>query len=292
MTNRVIILAISDTYRDHAKSLMVNCRRTGKWDGDFAVISPIGFDSEDFKRRGINVFRTPEPTWSYAVKFGIYDPVFWRWDQALYLDCDILIQRDLRPVCDEQSERFPKILCDGSQYLPGGLGTSIMQDWEHFGRLSGVGPEVKPEPYQRLRERFPHIDHPLLCTGVVLFDPESIPGETVKRLDAVREEFREINPQLCDQHIVNAVLYSQLEPLPKGVSCWWAFDDPCNRVVSESRGWRGDEFPAIVHYWGAFAPWLEKTPDAGAYFNERLGRVCREVYLENLAAFDEEFPIR
>jgi hypothetical protein len=292
MTKRVTILAVDNGYRDHAKSLMVNCRRIGKWDGDFAILCPMDFDGEDFKQRGIHVFRTPEETWSYAVKFDIFDPIFWRWEQALYLDCDILIQRDLRPICDEQAMRFPKILCDGSQCLPGGLGTSIMQDWEHFGRLSGVGPEVMPEAYQRLRERFPHVDQPLLCTGIVLFDPESIPGETIKRLDAVREEFREINPQSCDQDVINSVLYDRLEPLPKGVSCWWAFDEPCNRVASAPRGWQGDEFPAIVHYWGAFAPWLEKTPDAGAYLNERLGRVCRELYLENLADFDKEFPIR
>jgi len=41
----------------------------------------------------------------------------------------------------------------------------------------------------------------------------------------------------------------------------------------------------------AFATWLEKAQDAGAYFNQRLGRVCRELYMENLAAFEVEFPI-
>ena len=38
-------------------------------------------------------------------------------------------------------------------------------------------------------------------------------------------------------------------------------------------------------------PWsFPRLAKNAAYFNERLGRVCRELYLENLAAFDKTFP--
>ena len=30
---------------------------------------------------------------------------------------------------------------------------------------------------------------------------------------------------------------------------------------------------------------------AGAYFNHRIGKPCREIWIENLAAFDETFPL-
>ena len=291
MTRRVIIVAANNGYRDHAKSLLVNCRRAGKWDGDFAIVCPQDFDRQDLDLRGVCIVRSQEWDWSYAVKFSVFDPFFCQlWDQVLYLDLDCIVQGDLNEACDRQAARFPSILCDGSQYLPGGLGTSIMQDWEHFGRLSGVGPEVKPEAYQRLRERFPFVDEPLLCAGVVFFSPASIPDGTVQKLLAVQAEFREINPTGCDQQVTNLVLHDRLAPLPKDFSCWFAFGDPSNLVASEARDWTGDENPAILHYWGAYAPWLEKTPDAGAYFNHRLGKSCRDVYLENLSAFDENFP--
>jgi lipopolysaccharide biosynthesis glycosyltransferase len=292
VTPHVIILAANNAYRDHAKSLMVNCRRVGRWDGDFAIVCPQDFDSQDLDRRGICIFRTPEPTWNNTVKFRVFHPFFRRWQQALYLDCDILVQRDLRPACDELAKRFPSILMDGSQALPGTAGTTILQDWEHFDRLSGGDPESHPHVYQRMREKFPHIDQPIFVASAMFFAPATIPDGATDAMLAVQEEFKEANPRAYDQQTMNLILYDQMASSGKDFVTWWAFDSPGNRVASETRGWRGDEFPAIVHYWGSFAPWLDKTPDAGAYANERLGRVCRELYLENLAAFDQEFSIR
>lgn len=290
MNIRVLIIACNNAYLDHAKSLMVGCRRVGKWDGDFAILCAQDFDAGDLPSRGIEIVRTPEPTWSNAVKFWVFGPAFQRWKQALYLDCDVLVQRPLPPACDALAARFPAILMDGTQALPGGLGTTILQDWEHFGRLQGVGLDVKPEAYLRLQERFPHVSKPVFVSSAILFDPRSIPDGTAERILDAAAEFLKINPRRYDQQTMCLVLYDRMESSGKDFVTWWAFDEPCNRVPSEARGWRGDEFPAIVHYWGMYAQWLVKTPDAGAYFNERLGKPCREVYLENLAAFDEEFP--
>lgn len=292
MTTRVLIIACNNAYLDHAKSLMVNARRVGQWDGDIAILCAQDFDAVDLSSRGIEIVRTPEPTWSNAVKFWVFGPTFRRWEQALYLDCDVLVQRPLPPSCDALAARFPAILMDGTQALPGSLGTTILQDWEHFGRLQGVGPEVKPEAYRRLQERFPHVSKPVFVSAAILFDPQTIPDGTAERILDAAAEFLEINPRRYDQQTMCLVLYDRMASSGKDFVTWWAFDEPCNRVASETRGWRGDEFPAIAHYWGAFAPWLVKMPDAGAYFNERLGCVCRELYLENLAAFDQEFPIR
>lgn len=290
MTSRVIILSASNDYRDQVKSLMVNCRRAGKWDGDFAILCPQDFAGMEFEERGIHVIRTPESTWNNAVKFSVFDPLFLRWDQSLYLDCDTLVQRDL-DVAVTETFRPGKILMEGSQALGGGLGTTILEDWEHFAKISGVDDETRAAGCTRLRERFPHVDRPLFASSVMLFSSADVPDCTVEALLAVDTEFRDLNPRGYDQQVMNLVLYDRMAALPKSFATWQPFDMPSNRVASEARGWCGDEFPAIVHCWGARAPWVEKDPSDGDYFNERLGRVCRELYLENLAAFDEEFPV-
>lgn len=107
---------------------------------------------------------------------------------------------------------------------------------------------------------------------------------------AVQEEFKQANPGGYDQQVIGLVLNDRLVRAGKDFFIWWAFDDPGNRVPSQEKGWRGDESPVVLHYWSMYAPWLEKTPDAGAYYNHRLGRVCRELYAENLSLFDDTFP--
>jgi hypothetical protein len=288
--NAVLVLVANDAYLPHAKSLFVNAVRQGAWRGDCALLCPGNTDMSSIDGRGIEIVRAPEPNWSNVIKCRVFSPYFRKWRRVLYLDCDVLIQHDLTPACDELAARFPAILMDGTQALPGSAGTTILQDWEHFDRLAGGDPAAHPGVYQRLRERFPHIDLPLFVSSAMFFDPATIPDGTTEAMLAVQAEFAEANPRAYDQQVMNLVLYDQMASSGKDFATWWAFDDPGNRVASETRGWRGDEFPAIVHYWGAFAPWLVKTSDAGAYFNERLGRPCRDVYLENLAAFDEAFP--
>jgi lipopolysaccharide biosynthesis glycosyltransferase len=126
----------------------------------------------------------------------------------------------------------------------------------------------------------------------MLFNPADVPDDTVEALLEADAEFADLNPRGYDQQVMNLVLYGRMGALSKSFATWFPFDQPSSRVASEARGWRGNEFPAIVHTWGARAPWLVKEPTDGDYFNERLGKSCRAVYLENLAAFETEFPKR
>ena len=116
----------------------------------------------------------------------------------------------------------------------------------------------------------------------MFFSPESIPDGTTDLLFAVNEEFKALNPVGNNQPVINTVLYSRLGKMGKAACSWFAFDEPQNRTA---------EFPAIIHYWSWFAPWIVKHKGAGGYFNTRLNRVAHKLYARNLAAFEQEFPI-
>ncbi len=285
MSDSVITVVTDDNYLPHAKALVVACVKQGAWEKDFCLLCNSGCNTSSVQGRGIEIFRAPEIQWTNAIKFRLFSPGFRKWKTVLYLDCDILIQGSLNETCAALSKKLPNILCDGPQ------GSSILDDWVHFDKLSGGDPKTKPEIYAKLRERFPHIDKPVLTSDALFFDPSTIPEDTTGKLFAIQEEFKEINPRSYDQQVMDLLLYDRMESMTKDHCTWFAFDDPGNRVVSVEKGWRGDEAPSILHYWGAYAPWIIKTPDAGAYFNHRLGRVCHELYAENLAAFEKTFPL-
>ncbi len=285
MSDSVIVLVANDAYLDQVKALMVACRRQGNWTGDFClVVAQDHGNTADLTSRGIDVMRTGVPTWTMYNKFWIFHPYFKTWDRVLCLDCDILIQNDLNECCDGMAKQFPKILFDGSS------DGSIIHNWKHFDKLHGEGAEAHPELYEKMRAEHPFVDERILTADVIFFDPATVPEGTVMRLQARAEEYAAANRGKIEQPVYPLVLHDQMGSISKDFCTWWAFDDPGNRVEQKAKGWRGDEFPAILHYWNSFAPWLEKTPDAGAYDNERLGRVCRELWLENLAAFDAVFP--
>lgn len=276
----VILMVASESHFDHVRSLMVACRRQGSWRGDFALMVPKKSEVSDFLDRNIWITKAPEPDWTNKIKFRIFAPVFTQWSMVLYLDLDCLIQGDLNIACEQMASKFPKILTDSPQ------DTTVLEDWIHFDPCH----EKHAELYERLKTKHPCVMKQVRTSDAMLFDPRTIPEWAMDKMFAIQEEFKELNPGEYDQQVIDLVLYDQMEPMGKDFCTWWAFDEPGNRVANPALGWRGDERPAIVHYWGAFAPWLEKAPQAGAYYNERLGRVCRELYLENLSLFDEMFP--
>lgn len=289
----LFLTVCDERYLDHAKALIVGAKSDGNWQGDFCILVPDYCNIESVKSRGIYVVKDlSNPTWTNAIKFKIFLESFRRWDRVLYVDCDCLIQGDLHQAIEQEAGKFPKILMEGSQFLEGGLGTTILQDWGHFAKLSGVPREDHQEAFQRLEAAYPFINQPLLASSVMLFEPRLVPEGTVTQLIECQDQFREINPKSYDQQVMNLVLHDHIAPLSKNFATWWAFGEPCNLVESQARGWTGKEDPAILHYWSAFAPWLEKTPDAGAYFNHKLNKPCRTAYLENLSKFDQLFPRR
>ncbi len=284
MSESAIVVVGTEAYIPHAQSLMANCVKQGNWAGDFCFLCAQDCDTSKLEGRGIHVFQCEEKSWSNAVKFHLFSPYFRKWERLLYLDCDILIQGDLNEACNELEDRFPLILCDGPQQ------STVLDDWIHFAELTGDGPEKHPEVFAELTKRFPHIHQQIHTSDAMCFCPDTIPETTTQELLDVQAEFQAINPRSYDQQVFNLLLYDRMGFMGKDHCTWFPFDEPSNRVVSEPRGWDGTEEPEILHYWSAHAPWIEKTPDAGGYFNYRLDKPSYDVYQENLAAFETVFP--
>lgn len=289
MSDSVLLLVASESHLDHARALFVGAKRTGKWTGDFCLLCPKGTNTASIDGRGIYIALSRFAGWTNRIKHEIFWTEFQHWERLLYLDLDCLIQRDLNEAVAETFQPG-KILMEGSQALEGGLGTTILQDWEHFAGISGVDEPTRAAGLARLRARHPHVDRPLFASSVMLFNPAGVPDDAVEALLEADAEFADLNPRGYDQQVMNLVLYGRMGALPKSFATWFAFDQPHHNVVSEARGWTGNESPAIIHFWGQFAPWHVSKKEDGHYFNHRLNASCNEIYRSNLAAFEETFP--
>lgn len=288
MANDVILMVADSGYFDHAKYVLVNCRKEGGWTGDFSIISPESSDASDFARRGIDVLSVPDAQWSFLTKFWAFTEHYHRWNRALCVDLDIMVQGSLQKVFDGLSPRLPNILCD-------------LEDGDTIGALRYFDPkrDEHGEIYARLQDRYPHVSGKRMFNAAFIFyEPRSMPATTREDLLAVHEEFREINPTNADQMIMNMVLYNRVVEAGKDYFCFFGFDYPENRIPSEFRGWLGNEVPSILHYTNSMAPWHVKyichspapNTQPGGYQNHRLGRISHELYAERLSQFDEVFP--
>ncbi len=288
MPKHVISFVADDGYLDHARSFLVNCKRQGQWGGDYCMISPENCNNQDIEQRGIFILRVPTDEWNFLVKFHAFTPYFHQWDKALCLDLDMLVQDNLQRVFDELSPKDSECIY-GVQEDGDTLGALKRWDTEH---------EQHEETYKELEAQYPFIRESQMFNAAFLFyTPGNIPTTTKDELFAVHEKYKEVNPSNADQMIINLHLFDRLRLASKNCTCFFGGDYPENRVVSETRGWDGTEVPVILHYTRWHAPWIVKCicddgNEMGGYRNHRLGRLCHELYAENLAAFDTEFPLR
>ena len=151
--------------------------------------------------------------------------------------------------------------------------------------------------YEAMGKRFPHIHtaDKMWSTALLLWEPESIPNDTIEQLRALQEEFKVCNdPEKggTDEQIIDLLLHNHMAQVGEKGWCFWGLDEENARVPSIARGWRGGEIPVVLHYGRWYAPWIKKKQDMDAYTVPRLNRVCHEFYAENLAKFEEMFPIK
>ncbi len=290
MSKQVITFVADGAYLDHARYALVNCRRQGGWVGDFCIVSPKNCEGlGDFEQRGVHVLRVPVDEWSFLIKFHLFTPYFGQWQQCLCLDLDIMVQALLQPVFDRLSEEPSRIFCP---FEEGDTLVSLKQ-WDE---IAGEGPEAHLEVYKLVEKTYPHVRNRMYNASFLFYTPRGLPDGLKDELYAVHERFKVINPSNADQMILNLHLYDRLKEADKNCTCFFGCDEPGNRVVSEYRGWDGTEVPVILHYTRWHAPWIEKyiypgNDEMGGYQNCRLGCICHELYAENLASFEEEFPI-
>ena len=266
MLNSVIVLAASPEYTPHAKAMMVNCRRQGEWKGDFCVIRPLETAQDDFEQRGIRVLRDGEET-CYR-KFALFDPFFKQWDLLLYLDCDMLVQSPLEPLTHEAE--WGTIQADREPF-------DLMHAFTFFAKPDDLKSDSVLDAFRQLwgshdprRKQF--------NTGALLFHPSTMPANTREELRLTRDRLNAANSHCfrgSDQPIINLVLAEQFRKLRSDLVCYWKM------------AW---DQTVVVHTCADYAPWINKKSNMEAYLNEKLNRPYYDIYQENLAAFETEFP--
>lgn len=285
MSDQVITFVADANYLNHAKSFMVNCRRQGGWKADFCMIAPGVQDTSDLQRRGIFVCPVPGEQWDFTVKFWAFTPFFHRWKMAFCSDLDVMVQGPLQKLFDGMGPRLPKIMAD-------------LEDGPTLGAIKYWDPKAEehPEVFEEIARRFPHVvKERMFNAAFIFYQPDSFSDDILDQLRALNEEFKVANPTNADQMLLNLLLYDRMELAGKDYFCFFGMDYPQNRIPSEFRRWRGDEEPVVLHFTRWQAPWIEKPltdPEMGGYRCHRLGRICHELYAENLAAFETEFPIQ
>jgi len=272
MKPHALVLVADGAYLDHARSLFVNCAKQGNWQGDFVLICPGGCNTFSIENRGITILRAPEKSWTNRIKFRIFDDWLRVWQFVLYLDCDALVQKNLNTILSVLYDQPDKIFFDGSQK------TTIMDDWLHFCKKEGVDPQEQKDTFLRLEQQYSSIIHKrIFVSSAVLFSPQRVPKGTVVCMNDIQDRFCKINPGEYDQQVMNLALYDRLAPLPKWCVTWFAFDEADNPSV-------------VSHYWGMYAPWIEKIEGAGGYYNNPLGKTCYQAYVQHRNAFASVFP--
>jgi hypothetical protein len=259
---------------------MVNCRKQGTWSGDFCLVLPPEADHEYFQSRGIYTLADAEPT--YYKKFAIFDEYFlqqeitkwgtpWdKWEICLYLDVDVLVQSPLEPLLAEYEH---------------GTILAVREPFDLYHAFTNwATPELlnSQEYADGCRWLWQHYDPTWkqYNTGIMLYQLRTLPSNLRQELRWMRDRLAPINTHVergTDQPIINLVCQKLFRSVRSRLYCYW------NEAGPETR---------IIHTNSGYAPWIEKSPDMNAYFNEYLGRPCYDIYQENLASFEETFPVQ
>ncbi len=295
MSDKVIVFVADDEYAEHYKSLAVNCRNEGQYDGDFLWIVPddAGDWVHDLRQRGFHAF--PVQDRGFLAKFQIFAPYLRQWDQALFMDADCIVQRPLQPLF-EQLANWPLESTNRRRVLAMREDVPVFMGWQIWDKEWQSHTEI----YEEMGQLYPFVNASLNSdkmwnSAVLLYEPASIPEDTVAQLRALQAKYFVCNDPAkggTDEPIIDLLLHNHFAQVGEKGWCHWGLDEHNSRVPSLSRGWRGDEIPAILHFTRWYAPWVEKEPDADAYLSHRMGRPYIDIYKENLAKFDATFPLK
>ena len=277
----VLTLVADKAYIPHVKSVMVNAVREGEWKGDFCLILPPDIDAQYFRSRGIFVLTDDQPR--HFRKFALFDQYFnqqfenerggieHRWRAVLYLDADVLIQNPLEPLLHEVE--WGTILADRDPF-----------DLHHAFTYWARKPDyvASPEAPALLERLWGEYDPNWLqyCTAVMVYNPRTLAVDARGQLRAMREKIEPINTHVykgTDQPVINLTFYDRWKQIRSDLFCYW------------ESAW---EETIVIHYCSGYSAWIKKNPDQHAYFNEKLGRPCHDIYLECLEAFEETFPVK
>ncbi len=279
MKDQVIILVSDENYIDHVKSLAVNCVEQGEYKGDFAVICPVGSRAAaEFKSIGFYVLEVDSQ--GFLQKFSVFDKFFKQWKEALYLDCDILVQ-------DKLSRLF-ELLKKHNLWMDTEDGTTMESFWRD------PHPQEHKETYDWMNENYPAVNKQTFNSAFILFHPETISEGVPEKLMEIQNKINSVNNPAfggTDQQTINLLLWDKIKKIPNKLVCFWGLAEPQNDEDSEYRQYKKGDIPVAIHYSRWYGPWIEKTPDADAYMLRRHNISCNDLYKQNLSKFNATFSI-
>lgn len=278
MANKVIIFVADNNYIERAKSIAVNCREEGKWEGDFAVICPTNSEAAaEFNKFGFHVLETSFK--GFLQKFEVFSDYFQRWDEALYMDCDIIVQDDINKL-------FSLLQVENRIWMDTEDCSTMASFWRDTNKVAN-----KPV-YDLIEEKYPTVNNQSFNSAFMLFYPDAIPPNAPEKLMAIQREIEPVNRMEeggTDQQVINLLLWEYCKKIPNKMVCFWGLAEPQNDVDSDFRQFKKGDVPIAIHYTRWYAQWIKKTEDMDAYLVRKLDVPCHDFYQKKLSLFNQIF---
>ena len=209
MSDCVLAVVANKRYLNPAKSLFFGAYNTGQWEEDMAFVPFTDVTDEEatwFETRGISVQRFDAPTDTSQLteaqaaqfhKLNLFRTNFKKWKRVVYLDCDILLLRNMQSLA--ALETSGKLMVDG-------------EDWP-TGLASQFSPTQAPALFEELEKEVVDISVPNFNTSSMIFDTELITDDTYASLVKLLHKYQPILKN-GDQPVINLHFYDRWKQLP------------------------------------------------------------------------------
>ena len=256
MSDCVLVAVANKRYIEPAKALFYGAFQTGRWRDDM-VLLPLDDVPPDqahwFTSRGVTVqrFKSPLPTHGLPLaqaaqfhKLNVFRPFFKRWKRVIYLDCDILLLRDMTPLRCIPTHN--SLLVDG-------------EDWP-TGLASQFSAAADPKLYQSLLTKFPHLSQPNFNTSSMVYETTLLEDTTFDTLASLLKEYLPILKN-GDQPVLNLHFHQRWRQLPPGTIGFFQAADSVD--------------PIGLHFCNWNAPWTLRGTQVETLWRENLASAER-----------------
>lgn len=233
--NNVIIIVANDNYCNQAKSLFYSLYNND-WHGDYLLITDNSMSEDNiksFEKKKINV-RVYDDFINYSKfnkigkhngsnilyqKLYIFDTFIKNWEIILYLDCDIIVQKNIKNLLN-----FDKNYIDNENiYVDKESKTNYNTKLGLFSQFNIS--DDKNLPYyhynnnhvltlkKELEKKYNMLESNF-NTGCILFNSNIIKNDTIQKLKELSEKYYCISRN-ADQGIINIYFYKKWKQLPQ-----------------------------------------------------------------------------
>ncbi len=249
--DRLLVLVSDRGYLNFSRQVFYAAHRYGNWKGEYALITG-DTGNEDlswFKQRNIHILDLPPVTkrkinqWPPVIfqKLYLLHPVMKRWKQVVYLDTDILIQRDINPLA--RYGPFAAHTENGSLSIRG----QLLPDEA----LTGEGKALLKELSQSY-----NLKRTAFNVGVMAFYPHQLEEGLFEKAKSLMNRYEPLL-RLPEQALFNLVFYRQWKKIPATYNdyTYYKYSDISNsqyKQLVKSHSY-------ILHFIGKNKPWHRES---------------------------------